>query len=128
MAALEREYAEMQAADAGASTAALASERAEAERLKSLAVANQKRLYERILGLRILMQRPLTASHRLPSESTRSTVCAGEAASSTGMARSYQACEEACRGVLSELLQVQNMLITRNPAVVQVRCSSFGFP
>lgn len=69
MAALEREYAEMRAAEAEA--AAGLRERAAKERQKALAVQAQQALWQRGLELRILLQRALQGANRLPQVCAR---------------------------------------------------------
>lgn len=69
MAALEREYAEMRAAEAEA--AAGLRERAAKERQKALAVQAQQALWQRGLELRILLQRALQGANRLPQVGAR---------------------------------------------------------
>lgn len=64
LAALEREFDDVAAADAAA--AAARSDKLAAERVRGAAAGRQRRLWDRALELRIRAQKAVSAAHRLP--------------------------------------------------------------
>ena len=113
MAALEAEYAALQAADADA--VAGLRERAERERLKALAVRAQRSLWQRGLELRILLQRALGGANRLPRPAGHAAVSAASpelAQALAGLAADAAETVEALAGLL-------DVLVGQNPALAE---------
>ena len=111
LAALEAEYAAMQASDAHTETAA--AQRAK-EAAKAEAVKNQVKLWDTALATRISLQRALIAADRLPGHSAKQLAQAEEA----DMEASYDAAGAACRGAITSLLDVVDVLIKRSDGCV----------
>ena len=67
---MEAQYARLEAADTAALGADL-KRRRKREAIRGTAVAHQRSVWDRILEVRILLQRALTASHSLPASDGR---------------------------------------------------------
>ncbi|PRW61539.1 AATF isoform X1 [Chlorella sorokiniana] len=113
MAALEREYEQMQQ-DEQSAMAGL-KERAARERKKALAVQAQKAVWQRGLEARILLQRALAGGNRLPQGEMQ----AAAAASSADMAAAFGGLAADASALLQDLLQLVGALAGQNPAVAE---------
>jgi protein AATF/BFR2 len=107
LAALNEEYARLQESDAAAMVNAKKRKR---DDVKASAVKNQYRLWDRALALRIAIQKPLGSADCLPGHEARSAAlqCTSD------VEGAYDAASTACRGAITELLDVMNVLVTRN--------------
>jgi hypothetical protein len=76
-------------------------------------VRQQRKLWERALELRILLQRPLAASNRLPQPAVRAAALAQGGA----LAEPYGQLLQAAADTLAQLLELQAALLASNPAI-----------
>jgi hypothetical protein len=74
-------------------------------------VRHQRALWERSLELRILLQRPLAASNRLPQPAVRAAALAQDGA----LAEQYSQLLQASADTLGQLLELQAALLANNP-------------
>ena len=72
---LETQHAQLEALDAAALGADIKRRRAN-EAVRGAAVAHQRSIWDRILEVRILLQRALTSSHSLPPDQGRAAAAA----------------------------------------------------
>ena len=121
LAALEAEYAEVAAADAGA--VAGLRERAAREARKALAVAAQRRLWQRGLELRILLQRALGEGNRLPRPAMRA---AAVAAGGGEVAAVYAGLTADAADTLEQMCELLAALAGQNPAVAEAAAAAAG--
>lgn len=113
LAALEREYEELQVAEAEA--AAGLRVRAAKERQKALAVQAQQQLWQRGLEMRILLQKVLQGSNRLPLGPMRDTA----ASCSPELQEAYAGVVKEAEGLTEDLCQLMDALHHQNGAVAE---------
>jgi protein AATF/BFR2 len=111
MAALEREYESMAAAEVEASAGLR--ERAAKELRKARAVAAQRRVWQRALEARILLQRALAGAHRLPRGEGHAAVGAVDESLAGGL----RGLAGDAAGLLGDLLGLLGALGDQNPAL-----------
>ncbi|WOL05377.1 hypothetical protein Cni_G14105 [Canna indica] len=97
---------------------------------KGQAIKNQKVLWDKILELRILLQKTYSSSNKLPQEPLRSSFC-----NSTGdLDPAYSDLISSSKKTLSSILDLQEALLEKNPSILQdltenskVSCDSADF-
>jgi protein AATF/BFR2 len=77
-------------------------------------VRHQRALWERSLELRILLQRPLAGSNRLPQPAVRASALAQD----EGLAAGYRQLLAASADTLQQLLELQAALLGSNPGII----------
>ena len=107
MAALEAEYAQLQADDAAAEAAR---QQQGQDLSKAKAVHNQAQLWDRMLAVRIALQRGFATADRLPSGGAH----AAAQHHADGVTAALGAAQRGCSDALAQLLQVLNVLVQRN--------------
>ncbi|KAJ8748754.1 hypothetical protein K2173_011308 [Erythroxylum novogranatense] len=80
--------------------------------LKGQAVKNQKALWDKALEFRFLLQKTFSSSNRLPLEPIRSSFC-----ESDGVSVAYDDLISSSKKTLDSLLELQEALIEKNPAI-----------
>ncbi|CAG9461785.1 unnamed protein product [Pedinophyceae sp. YPF-701] len=88
-------------------------ERRQREQSKGRAVRNQRRLYEKALGCRILLQKPLVGAYRLPSRRVAAQI--PQVAPEAGEA--LEAVRREARDTVATIVAVMDALMERNPAI-----------
>ena len=110
--------------DLAAELAAFRREEAEANRLaaaksqnavKGAAVRRQNEMWEKALQTRIVLQRALNASAKMPTPPYAVTLCSADA----NVTRAMATCAAAARGALDALCSLQAALIDGNPAIAE---------
>eukprot|EP00891_Asterochloris_glomerata_P009292 jgi/Astpho2/9292/Aster-06865 len=113
LAALDQEYAQLAAQDAGLTDGL--HQRQQKQQRKGAAVANQCRVWENALQLRIMLQRCLQAAHQLPPAALQPICCAAD----SGVATAYSEVSQAASSTLDSLLELQAALIGQHPAAAE---------
>eukprot|EP00850_Spirogloea_muscicola_P006140 SM000029S10435 [mRNA] locus=s29:9587:13090:- [translate_table: standard] len=80
---------------------------------KGKAVAQQQALWERVLEIRIALQKCLSVSNRLPSSDTMEALCKADGAADVALAKLTVAAKD----TVHLLMDLQEALIEQNPAV-----------
>lgn len=119
-AALEREYHAIQLQEADA--LAGMQERAEAERKKGRAVRAQRALWDRMLEVRILLQKGLQCGNRLPQQKAHQYIASEE----PEIASQLQGLARDATGVLEDMLSLLSELARRHPAVQEAAAQAIG--
>ena len=110
--------------DLAAELAAFRREEAEANRLaaaksqnavKGAAVRRQNEMWEKALQTRIVLQRALNASAKMPTPPYAVALCSADA----NVTRAMATCAAAARGALDALCSLQAALIDGNPAIAE---------
>eukprot|EP00884_Botryococcus_braunii_P022257 jgi/Botrbrau1/8715/Bobra.0311s0026.2 len=120
MEALEREYEGTVLQDVTA--AARLRERASREAATGRAILHQRKVWERLLGMRIALQRCVGAVNRLPRPDLQPWV----EAASPQLQSSYRGLREAVTTSIDSLLDLQAALLTANPNVQAARAGGRG--
>ncbi|KAL6125835.1 hypothetical protein ACLB2K_073886 [Fragaria x ananassa] len=83
--------------------------------LKGQALKNQKVIWDKTLEFRFLLQKPFSSSNRLPQEPVRSQFCG----SHEDVNAAYSDLVASSKKTLNSLLELQEALIEKNPAITQ---------
>ncbi|XP_004306998.1 PREDICTED: protein AATF isoform X2 [Fragaria vesca subsp. vesca] len=83
--------------------------------LKGQALTNQKVIWDKTLEFRFLLQKPFSSSNRLPQEPVRSQFCG----SHEDVNAAYSDLVASSKKTLNSLLELQEALVEKNPAITQ---------
>ncbi|KAL5733316.1 hypothetical protein ACOSQ2_033008 [Xanthoceras sorbifolium] len=90
--------------------------------LKGQAVKNQKALWDKTLEFRFLLQKAFSSSNRLPQEPVRSSF----SVSDEGVGKAYSDLITSSKKTLDSLLELQEVLLEKNPFVAQALDGNSG--